>query len=190
MKYLHLVVTLDIWAPVGGDPAALAALEGFLAERPRIRVTLVTPGSPAQISERIQAMGGHVMPAHALAQSGMEMFRVLEPGRWGEDLAHRLWAEGQRASVPTGLDPVAALVHLRKLEPELGTLMACGRSEADLPLLRAADMPMVMADSPLDFSTPGLPRDRAYRTVLPGPAGVQEALVRAEFDRLQAKRGA
>lgn len=86
--------------------------------------------------------------------------------------------------VPKGVDRGTAVVFLHHSEMEPPPLMVCGNSELNLNLFRQADYPVLMADSPLDFETPGIPRERIYRTANAGPVGVLEALLRAEFNLL------
>ncbi len=84
--------------------------------------------------------------------------------------------------VPRGVDRGTALVFLHNSAMEPPPLMVCGSTELNLRLFRQAEFPVLMADSPLDFETPGIPRERIYRTANAGPMGVLEALIRAEFN--------
>ena len=88
--------------------------------------------------------------------------------------------------VPAGVDRGTAVANLRDGAPPKGPLMVCGSSDLNLNLFQTAEFPVLMADSALDFLTPGIPRERIYRTAAAGAAGVMEALIRFEFDRLYA----
>lgn len=84
--------------------------------------------------------------------------------------------------VPKGVNPVAAARFLRNQLNHPGPMMVCGSSELNLNLFQHADYPVLMANSPMGFDTPGIPAERIYFTTSSGPAGILEALMRVEFD--------
>lgn len=84
--------------------------------------------------------------------------------------------------VPKGVNRVAAARFLHKQLNHPGPMMVCGSSELNLNLFQHADYPVLMANSPMGFDTPGIPAERIYRTASSGPAGILEALMRVEFD--------
>lgn len=84
--------------------------------------------------------------------------------------------------VPQGVSRVAAATFLHQRLEHPGPMMVCGSSELNLNLFQHADYPVLMANSPLGFETPGIPAERIYLTANDGPAGVLEALMRVEFD--------
>ena len=84
--------------------------------------------------------------------------------------------------VPKGVNRVAAATFLHKQLNHPGPLMVCGSSELNLNLFQCADYPVLMANSPMGFETPGIPSERIYLTANNGPAGILEALMRVEFD--------
>jgi len=76
--------------------------------------------------------------------------------------------------LPPGVDKGTAVSRLRLPLP----MLACGDSENDLALWRLADLPVIMADSPLapPADPPGAPWARLVRPREPGPAGILEVL--------------
>lgn len=90
--------------------------------------------------------------------------------------------------LPQGVDRGTAAEFLHATLPPGCPLMVCGSSELNLNLFRYADIPVLMSDSPLDFETPGIPRDRIYRTVKAGPEGILGALLQFEFDHLYSRK--
>jgi hypothetical protein len=74
--------------------------------------------------------------------------------------------------LPTGVDKGVAVRHLGLPLP----VVACGDSENDRGIWRVADVPVVMADSPLEPGEPGIPWDRVVRPAAPGPEGILEVL--------------
>ena len=84
--------------------------------------------------------------------------------------------------MPQGVSRVAAATFLHQRMDHPGPLMVCGSTELNLSLFQHADYPVLMANSPLGFETPGIPAERIYLTANTGPAGVVEALMRVEFD--------
>ena len=87
--------------------------------------------------------------------------------------------------VPQGVDRGTAVTFLHRNLASPGPLMVCGSTDLNLSLFQRADYPVLMADSSLDFETPGIPRKQIYRTSTGGPAGVQEILIQIEFESLQ-----
>lgn len=141
--------------------------------------------------------GLHLVPggltaSHAIfeAGEGMDMSLALEAlsmNASGAGLKASILAHGNLLElVPSGVDRGTAVAHLRNVPPPKGPLMVCGSSDLNLDLFRTAEFPILMADSPMDFRTPGIPRDRVYRTALAGANGVLEALIRFEFENLFA----
>jgi len=88
--------------------------------------------------------------------------------------------------VPKGVSRVAAASFLHKQLPDPGPLVVCGSTELNLGLFQHADFPVLMANSPMDFQTPGIPSERLYLAAGTGPAGILEALLRFEYDNRYA----
>ena len=132
---------------------------------------ILVEGSPRRALFRIEG-GRDLAEAAAELQACLELTpfrgRILQDGR---DLE----------VVPEAVDRGLAAAFLRERLPGPAALMVCGRSERILGLLRAADHPVLLADSLMDFRTPGVPRDRVAFSPAKGPAGILEALLRLEF---------
>jgi len=133
---------------------------------------------------------GGLSARHAIfeAEPGIDMslaWAALSMNAAGVGLRASILAQGSLLElVPAGVDRGTAVVHLRNMPPPKGPLMVCGSSDLNLNLFRTAEFPILMADSPMDFQTPGIPRDRIYRTAQAGANGVLEALIRYEFESL------
>lgn len=144
---------------------------------------------PADLAGRLAAAG---FPEGVRPQAGVAPPRRLalevDPGRDLVQAAARLRAvlAGLGAPVdvlpsgdryldvlPAGVDKGAAVEHLRLPLP----VVACGDSENDQGLWRIADLPVLMADSPL-VPGRGEPWDRLVRPRAPGPEGILEVLRR------------
>ena len=156
-------------AGAGWDPLVLAR---FVVSRhgSAFRQVLVD-GSPRRALFRVD-------PGRDLAGAAAELQACLDltPFRG------RIVQEGRDLEViPEAIDQGLPAAFLRERVPDTSALMVCGRSERILGLLRAADHPVLLADSPMDFRTPGMPRDRVVFSPAKGPAGVLEALLRLEF---------
>ena len=76
--------------------------------------------------------------------------------------------------LPPGVDKGTAVRHLNIPLP----MVACGDSENDLGLWRVADLPVLMADSPLAPALAGPGRARMVIPEAPGPAGILEMLMK------------
>jgi len=123
-----------------------------------------------------------------------ELLPGNEPSQVLEDLKTRMDQIGLKGQIillgnrlemtPNGVNRGTAAEFMHAKFPKMCPLMVCGSTELNLNLFQHADYPVLMADSPLDFETPGIPRSRIYRTVKIGPEGILEALIQLEFNNL------
>ena len=150
---------------------------------------------PADLGERLALAG---LPEGVRLQPGVAACRRLaleaEPGVDLPAAAARLRAAldrlGLRAQVlashqhlldvlPRGIDKGTAVRRLRIPLP----VVACGDSENDLGLWRIADLPVLMADSPLDPGSCGPAGTRMVRPGAAGPEGILEVLEALSCER-------
>lgn len=167
------------------DPDYRAQVESLWNERALER--LVEWGAP---------MGTHrVLGAYSGRHVIFEVDEDRDPAKARQELTEHMANAGLTGQVvsmgrllevvPQGADRGTAVSFVHRQMPEGSLLMVCGSSELNLNLFNNATFPVLMADSPLDFETPGIPRSRISRTSHGGPAGVMEALLRVEFDLAQ-----
>lgn len=173
--------------------------DGSWAEDPNYRTRVESHWNGRSLERLVE--WGTPMGAHRMlgAYTGRHVIFEIEEGRdlvlVQEELTNHIANAGLTGQVvsmgrllevvPQGVDRGTAVSFLHGLMPEGAPLMVCGSSELNLNLFREAAFPVLMADSPLDFETPGIPRNRIYRTSQAGPLGVMEALLRVEFDLAQ-----
>jgi hydroxymethylpyrimidine pyrophosphatase-like HAD family hydrolase len=143
----------------GGVAGAERTLGGFSSRH--VIFELISGKESAQVFEELKARMELISLKGNLVQSG----NLLEV-------------------TPIGVDRGTAAEFLHAKFPKTCPLMVCGSTELNLNLFQHADYPVLMADSPLDFETPGIPRERIYRTVNTGPEGILGALIQFEFNHL------
>ncbi len=79
--------------------------------------------------------------------------------------------------LPPGIHKGSALAFLQASRRLPRPVVGCGDSANDLGLFEAADHPILMRDGLEDHEAPPALIRRAYRTRLPGPRGIHEALI-------------
>lgn len=152
----------------------------------------VAGGWDASAADRLMAEG---LPPSIRPQPGVAPIRrlalQLAQGRGlaaaGEDLALACRAKALAADIlpshglyldvlPPGVDKGAALTFLQADRSLPRPIVACGDSANDLGLLAAADHPILMRGGLEDHEAPAALVRRAYRTKVPGPEGIHQAL--------------
>ena len=116
----------------------------------------------------------HVAPWRDVAESAEELRASLAR----MSLAAEVLATGQCLDVlPVGVDKGAAAVFLHSHLGVPRPLVVCGDSENDIGMFKVADLPILMADSPLTCDSSRVLWDRLHRPHSPGPMGILETLL-------------
>jgi len=79
--------------------------------------------------------------------------------------------------LPKGVNKGAAADYLQTRFKLPRPMVACGDSENDISLFQVADHSVLMADSPLGFDFPGMPREGIRRASELGPMGILEVVL-------------